>query len=659
MKSKLKSILAFTSVSVNVLMLAATTAAGDAAAVAPRPLASAFEAMEDDNWEWADSIARRDGKVAAALIEWHRLRMGLGEPGDILEFLSEYGHWPGLSRLRRMSEEAIANADNEDVLDFYEDYTPQTGSGALSLAQALKMAGRQNEARQVAATAWKNLDLSIEEHERFISAWEKELKPHHKTRLDNGLWRGFQDLEKMLPLVNGKKRDIARARILIERNSKNADAFTSSLPKAAMKDPHVAYALYRRHIRNGERNQAIKIVLAQSRIQGGLGEPERWARWRRELTRMEMRDKNHRIAYDLASVHKLRDGGHFADLEWLSGYLSLRYLKSPNKAMKHFRKLRKSVRTPISLGRAEYWIGRTYEYRNNKEAALLSYKRGASHVSSFYGLLSAEKANLDFKSALAASKARSHWRETEFARGDVFEASVLALASGRPHLASQFIMHLSESLNQESLIQLADAMSEIGTPHLQVRLAKETAKRGVVVPDAYFPLHPLQNEKLLVPDELALSVARRESEFNPVATSGAGAMGLMQLLPGTAKDMAKHLKIEYDKSRLLEDWRYNALLGSGYLSKMAERFDGNLVLISTAYNAGPKKTGQWLEILGDPRDGSNDIVDWIEHIPYGETRNYVMRVAESVVNYRMRLGTQHGAVSFTDELAGKTFKVSR
>ena len=659
MFSKLNGILAFTIVSVNVSMFAVTSAADDMAAVAPRPLASAFEAMEDGNWEWANSIARRDGRAAAALIEWHRLRMGLGEPGDIIAFLHEYSHWPGLSLLRRMSEEAITTAKNEYVIDFYKDYTPQTGSGALNLARVLQMIGRQKEARQVAVAAWKNLDLSIEEHERFIAIWKTELKPHHKTRLDNGLWRGFQDVDKMLPLVRREKRQIAKARILIEANSKKAAAYTHSLPKAAMKDSHVAYALYRRHLRNGERNEAIKIVLNQSRIPGGLGEPERWAGWRRELVRTEMRNKNYRTAYDLASVHKLKEGRHFADLEWLSGYLALRYLKLPNKAMKHFSKLRKSVRTPISLGRAEYWMGRTYEYRGNKEAALLSYKRGATHISSFYGLLSAEKANLDFNSALAVSKPRDHWREAEFAHSDVFEVAVLALAAGRPRLARQFIMHLSESLDEKFLSQLADAMSEIGTPNLQVGLAKETAKRGIVISDAYFPLHPLQEEKLLVPDELALSVARRESEFNPVAISGAGAMGLMQLLPGTAKDMAKYLKIEYDKVRLLEDWRYNALLGSGYLSKMAERFDGNLVLISAAYNAGPRKTGQWLEMLGDPRDERNDIIDWIEHIPYGETRNYVMRVAESVVNYRLRLGTQPDGLSFMDELAGETFKVSR
>jgi len=160
---------------------------------------------------------------------------------------------------------------------------------------------------------------------------------------------------------------------------------------------------------------------------------------------------------------------------------------------------------------------------------------------------------------------------------------------------------------------------------------------------------------LPVPMELALAIARRESEFNPVVVSGAGARGLMQLMPGTARDMARDLGVDYDRSDLLTEPVYNARLGSGYLAQLAGRFDGNIVLMSVGYNAGPGRAAQWIEAYGDPRgQGAHEIVDWIEHIPFRETRNYVMRVAESLPAYRARLNKPPLPVPFTRELSGRS-----
>ena len=189
-------------------------------------------------------------------------------------------------------------------------------------------------------------------------------------------------------------------------------------------------------------------------------------------------------------------------------------------------------------------------------------------------------------------------------------------------------------------------------------IGKRVAKRGIVLPAAYYALHPMHRMNLPIAPEMALSIARRESEFDPVVTSGVGARGLMQIMPDTAREVARGLGInDHSTDRLLLDWDYNAKLGSSFLSTLAGRFGGNVVMISAAYNAGPSRPNRWMQERGDPRGSDSltfDMIDWIEHIPFNETHNYVMRVTESLPIYRARLGLDPLPLPFSKELAGDT-----
>jgi soluble lytic murein transglycosylase len=187
-------------------------------------------------------------------------------------------------------------------------------------------------------------------------------------------------------------------------------------------------------------------------------------------------------------------------------------------------------------------------------------------------------------------------------------------------------------------------------------IGKRAARRTLTVPGPYYALHPMTDMDLPVPMELALAIARRESEFDHRVSSRVGAEGLMQLMPGTASDMARDLGLEHDRARVLTDWAYNARLGAAYLDYLADRFDGNIVMMSAGYNAGPARPDRWIDRFGDPRRGAMDVVDWIEHIPFRETRNYVMRVAESLPVYRARLGRDPHPVPFSQELTGATLR---
>ncbi|MBT4568163.1 MAG: lytic transglycosylase domain-containing protein [Marinovum sp.] len=308
------------------------------------------------------------------------------------------------------------------------------------------------------------------------------------------------------------------------------------------------------------------------------------------------------------------------------------------------------METPISLGRAGYWLGRAYSATGDRASAKLAYSFAAQHQSSFYGLLAAEKAGSRFDKTLVGRKQFPNWVTASFTKSSVFKAGLLLLTAEQPDLAERFLTHMSESLNPDELGQLGTLLAELRDPHLQVMVGKRAAQYGHIIAAPYYALHPLINTSHPVAAELMLAIARRESEFNPTLVSGAGARGLMQILPGTAKETAKEIKIKYNVKRLLTDWKYNATIGGAYLAKLSRRFDGNPVLVSAAYNAGPNRVDSWIKKLGDPRAPEADIVEWIEMIPYVETRNYVMRVAESLTNYRARLGKPAAPQPFSAQL---------
>ena len=625
---------------------------------APRPLSSAFDALSGGRWDVAGDLARRDGPAAEALVEWYRLRTGHGTPLEVLEFLDTHADWPGLDYLRKQSEEAMAEAPDELILRFYDGYRPQTGIGALSQARALLNAGRQGEGEAGLVLAWRTLDLSTEEHEEFLDRHGPLLEPHHAARLDMAQWRGLRDVSLMLPLVGDDKRELIETARMIDGAGRGQDDRIDDLPDETKADPHVAHALFNHYLERNRGEDAIAVMLAQSRIKGGLGDPGRWSGWRRALARAQMRDGNPQTAYALAATHQLAEGSDYADLEWLSGYLALTYLSDAELALDHFQRFRAAVETPISLGRAGYWIGRAQEALGDGEAAQLAYAQGAEHQTSFYGLLAAEKAGLPSDPALQGSNDFAAYEGSELIRRPVTQAAIMALAAGRLNLAERFFTHIAETLDEDGLKQLASLLHDLDQPHLQVMMGKRAARRALTLPGPYYALHPMAKMQLPVPMELALAIARRESEFDHTVSSSVGAEGLMQLMPGTASDMARDLGLDHERGRVLSDWAYNARLGSAYLIYLADRFDGNIVMMSAGYNAGPARPDRWIESFGDPRRGDMDVVDWIEHIPFRETRNYVMRVAESLPVYRARLGRPPHPLPFSQELSGATLRAA-
>ena len=635
------------------LLIGLTTGAFAQSAADVSAYKRALAAKDGGDWRAARLAAESAGPVAHDIIEWHRLRAGRGDFTSVLSFLERRSDWPGLKLLRRKSETSLPLGRRADeVIAFFANQPPQTGYGSRALIAAYRAKGLVEKAEAEAIEAWRTKIMSASDEQALLRHYQTALKPHHTERLDMLLWRNAsKGAERMYSRVPQGWRALARARIQLRKNEKNVDGLIAKVPADLRNHPGLNYERMQWRARRGKNQDAIDLFIEAGSEK--LGRPEYWAGWRRSFVRAEMRAGRTDLAYRLATQHGLTEGSAFADLEWLAGYLALTYKKDGAAALRHFLRFRGAVETPISLGRAGYWEGRAHELLGDAESAALAYAFGAEYQTSFYGLLAAERAGIPLDPSLTGETQYARWRTTELPKSSVFEAAQYFIASGEVYRASQFLRHLTETLPEEVIGSLGDYVIAQDEPHLAVMIGKQAARRGITMPKMYFPVASLGINDFPVPRELALAIARRESEFNPDVKSGAGARGLMQLMPATAKGVAAYLEIPYSQDRLITDPPYNARLGTAYLDELMEIFDGNIVMVSAAYNAGPSRPLRWMRERGDPRRGEIDVVDWIEHIPFDETRNYVMRVTESLPVYRARLTGKTGPVTLGEELVAR------
>ena len=619
-------------------------------AVAVAELQKALKSARSGDWPGAEASAT--APLVRDILEWHQLRKAEGSFEDARAFLARHPDWPGLAYLRKQTEQSIPHRyDPQKVLEFFATVAPQTGRGALRLIEALEATGAAEEAQKQAILAWTTLSLDDEEHEVFLARHGDILKPHHWARTDKLLWQGdVREATAMLDLIDAGQKALAKARMALRKHKSGVDDLINAVPAALADDPGLAYERFLWRAAKGRNQDAVDLILERSESAAKLGQPERWASWRRVLARWSMREGLAQQAYQLASFHRLTGGANQNDLEWIAGYVALRKLNDPVTALEHFQNFSAAVDTPISLGRAGYWLGRAHEAAGDSEMAQASYEFGAEFQTSFYGLLAAEKANVAMAPTLTGNEPFPSPEQASFWGGSVMEAARLLQAAGELYWTERFAVHLAESLSREQIGQLALWAESVNEPHLQVMIAKQAARTGMVLERPYVPTPDIGRGNRTVPRALELAIARRESEFDPSVMSGVGARGLMQLMPGTASDMADRLDLPYSKVRLTTDPAYNTRLGSEYLAKLIEDFGTNPVLIAVGYNAGPSRATAWSERFGDVRAASTDIVDWIEHIPFRETRNYVMRVAESLPVYRARLTGKTEPITLSKEL---------
>ena len=615
-------------------------------------LTRALQAAASGDWPEATGLSLRTGNaVAADIVLWMRLRDGTGDWEEYRDFLLRHGDWPGLKTLRRSAERRMpAGLPSAEVEAFFGTEAPMTASGVLRLAEATAATGDEPAAESEIVHAWTDFSLTAWERKEILARWGSVVAPHHVERLDMLLWRGLtSEAEAMLPLVDPDWQKLAQARIATRRDAEGLQYLINTVPASLKKDPGLAYERYLYRVAKGRWQDAEDYLREQSTSATALGRPQMWMDRRANLARQALEDGDVSDAYLIAAQSFGAEGADYADSEWVAGFIALTRLDDPKRAVGHFTRFESLVSTPISVGRAGYWLGEAFARAGNRSAAETAWKTAAAQRTSFYGQLAATRLDLPADPALAGSPTLPDWRRAGFLDWSVVRAARLLHLAGDGRDMSVFLRHAAEGQPPEVRAGLAQMAIDLDRPEIGVRIGKDAAAQGIILPDQYFPLHPIAAETWPVPTEYALAIARQESELDARAASGVGARGLMQLMPATAEKMAEAAGLAFDVGRLGADGAYNARLGTEYLAHMLDRYDGSYVLATAAYNAGPGRVDQWLDKFGDPRSPDMDAVTWIESIPYAETRNYVMRVLESLDVYRARLGVEPAAVQVVSD----------
>ncbi|MCY3880085.1 MAG: lytic transglycosylase domain-containing protein [Rhodobacteraceae bacterium] len=637
--------------------------------------AELLKAGRSGNWEKAGRYAEEISRPEATIVvEWLRLRDGADDWQSYLDFLRQHGDWPGLKILRASGEAAItADADPESVVAYFSDQAPQTGNGAVRLAEAWSRLQRGERSVQAIQDGWKSLPFTDAEQAEALTLYGEELGQLHFTRLDNLLWENRRDeVQQIFPLLDKGTQRLADARMALRNRLNGVDARVRRIPASLLNDPGLAFDRIVWRLVNEREAQALELLHVVSASPDSLGRPDKWASRRLGIAHWLMREGRYGEAYRVASQHHLADSdglpeltllsasrrgraereqlAKYAELEWLSGYLQYRFLNDDAAAVGHFQTFRSIVTSPISLARAGYWLGLAHDANGAQELAAQAFAFGAGFQTTFYGQLSAEIAGVATDARLTGRRMAEPPESASLQAHPVVRVGLLFHHANHDSHAAWFLAHVAESLDEVERISLAAMAYRHGAEFSTVKVAKEGVKLGHSDIGHLFPLVGIEELDLPVAPEIAMSVARQETEFRDSAVSGKGAVGVMQIKPSTGRELARQIGLSGNINHLLRHRETNLLLGATYLRDRLDEFDGSYILAFASYNAGPARVQSWLPQIGDPRSRSIDAIDWIEHIPYGETRNYVMRVMEAISVYRIRLAGESLPIRISDDL---------
>ncbi len=552
---------------------------------------------------------------------------------ELIAFLDKHPHWPQHEKLCCKAEEVIvAQASQRELLQWFNKYPPQTAPSVIAYGKALLATEKQTKAKSVIKEAWLVLDFSDGEEKQFLQAFGNLLgMDDHIQRLENLLWdEKWAEARKVMSYVPKNTQNLAHARMAVIQGK----SVIPHLSKEQLKTEGIYFAKAKVHKKAKAFDAAAQLIITapiSSR------RAENWWDLQNYVAREMISEKKYAKAYQIASKHKLKPGTeNYANAQWLCGWLTLRFLNKPNTAAKHFEQLYANVNSALSRSRAAYWVGRTYETKGQVTTAQTWYKRAAQLPTTYYGQLAAAKIRLKPYPVLAvASKVpvdiKKKLNQHEFVKA----VHILkGLGNAASHEVTKFLFHLADNVKtkheREFVLDLAHQHSRDDV----VWVAKKAGFEQPITLKKAFPVCIIPQRGQIIPEKaLVMSIAYQESRFNPTAQSSAGAIGLMQLMPKTAARVAKLLRVAHHE-RKLYDPTHNLHLGSSHLSTLLDKFDSSYILTIAAYNAGDEPVKRWLHTFGDPRKGEVDIVDWVELIPYGETRNYVMRVLENITIYR-------------------------
>lgn len=583
--------------------------------------------------------------VAKKLAEWIILR---SEDNNVSveryrAFVAANPSWPSQTFMRRRIEAALWDDRRDDatIWAWFETESPRSAKGKFSLARAMIARGDRANAERLVRSAWRSDSISEDTESAALDLFGALITPgDHKARMDTLLYgKDTAAALRAAKRLGANEVALAKARIAANNTkASNAKALLNAVPSELHGDPGYIFSKIQLLRRDDKFAEAAQLMLNAPKDPGRLHNLDEWWIERRLLSRKLLDTGESRTAYLIARDAALPARDIYqTEQQFTAGWIALRFLNDPATAAQHFARIGVGSVNPTALARAGYWQGRAAEAAGRAQEARAAYTRAAEQSTSYYGQLARAKLGLPQIELNGVPGGKSRGIE----RLEIVRAVQLLYQLDERELAIPILADLGENGDPDALVGLGELASRNGDARGMLLMGKAALNRGLPFEFYAYPVVGIPPFKSIGPEveqSIVYAIARQESAFNPAVVSPAQAYGLMQVTPDAARYVCKRHGATYDLSRLKNDSVYNATLGAAELGGLIEDYRGSYILTFAGYNAGRGSVKKWIERYGDPRDPKVDAVDWVEKIPFSETRNYVQRIMENLQVYRARFG---------------------
>lgn len=572
---------------------------------------------------------------------WMKLQKS-GTFSQIQTFVKDHPSWPRQETLRIQAEKDLFSGlekkgrlplSTTKIINWFDTYQPLSYQGLICYTRASQERLAKNKsAQQRLYDVFLNLKVPGKEIQQVIHALPGffsesiiyEKVSQYLTETDT------TSAKVLLGYLSTPHKKIVEHRIALQTNGAQGHSLLDS-PFA--EEPEFIYEWIRVH-RKAERNDEAKELIQQisqnEKVSKNLNEMGLWTE-RNLLSRRYLEQKNPQKAYDVLVNHGLTKGENFAHAEFMLGWICLQFLKNPEQALLHFEKLQEGVKLPISVARATYWLGKTHQALEDKDQAKQWFGKSKKHEATYYGQLAHKELHGSIPKIKPIRLVVDKQTHRRFQNREFVRLIKILVDAKKPGLAESFAVALAQEIETEKeQYLLVDFLKMTLGNGTAVEIYKKSIKSTAPLFEPAYPRLSYVSSKLVNP-AFAHAIIRQESRFKSDAVSSAGAMGLMQLMPATAAKVVKTHKIKKNK---LTNPKHNVIVGSYHLKELLNRYNGSMILAAASYNAGAQPVDEWIVKFGDPRHPNVDAVDWVESIPYVETRNYVQRVMENYHYYR-------------------------
>ncbi len=603
-----------------------------------------FSLVKRKRWNSAmKQVKKSRSNLLKELVTWMYLKEASNNLTfqDYKKFIDKNPEWPRINRLRYLAEHKInfKNVKPKEVIKFFEKKEPLSGYGKIKLGEAFLTKGNTKKAHYLIADGFKTANLSSIEHKYLNKKFRNLLtKEDYIERAKYLAWeQDFYELRRTLRYLPTGYKELYFARFALMTRSYGVDSAIAKVPAQFKDDIGLQFDRAKWRRKRGRYDSALEIINNLPQDPKLLVKPDLWFKEKFIIARSRINKKRFEEAYGLLINHGVLDSANLAEAEWHAGWLALRFLNKPDAAVQHFKTMYDGVNYPISKSRAAYWVGKAYEQLGKDQNAKDWYRKSSVFNTTFYGQLASAKINKkDFKVKNSYTFSEDDFKK--LLKTDLARAVILLSELDMTQKGKDILRHLgSEERSIKEQVLAGKLSQQVGRLDFAIQIAKQTSYQNKNLLELNYPIietPKVVSKRAILPQEVILSLIRQESEFDRDANSWVGAKGLMQIMPATGRLVSKQAGLRYSRSRLIEDEFFNLQLGCYYISGLNEEFDGAIYMAFAGYNAGPHRVRRWVKRFGDPRKGEIDPIDWIELIPFTETRNYVQRVIENIQVYK-------------------------